>query len=455
VARRSDLARWFAAGLAAIVVIAGGVAILGGGETRHHLFVTVPDATDAIAGQDIRAAGQNIGSIASIEPVARGRAVKLDLAISDAAWPLPLGTRFALRWGGTISYGNRYIDVIKGPAAAPPLADGQTIPPTDFATPVEFDQLIGTFTPTVRTRVKAFLDNAGTAFGVAEPDLRGAIEQAPPALGQAGAVLGDLDANERALATLVASGDDVAAAVRTANPGIGQLVTGAAATFDAVGSEATALQQTLDTAPSTLSAARVTLGHAQRTLSAAGGLLERLAPGVAQLRALSGPLDDTLGTLVAVGPDAVQTLRTARAATPAVNPLLTQVTGLSPTLGSIGRQAVTQLGCIRPYTPDIVAFFSNWADWLSYSDGRDRYGLANGEVLLPAPYNAVTETSGQVAKQFPGLEYGFPRPPGANAGQPWFLPRCGAGPDALNAADDPEARAYNPLESLSATGRQP
>ena len=26
-----------------------------------------------------------------------------------------------------------------------------------------------------------------------------------------------------------------------------------------------------------------------------------------------------------------------------------------------------------------------------------------------------------------GLAYGFPRPPGTNAGHPWFLPQCGVG----------------------------
>jgi hypothetical protein len=124
-----------------------------------------------------------------------------------------------------------------------------------------------------------------------------------------------------------------------------------------------------------------------------------------------------------------------------------------PELGSIGRQSVTQLGCIRPYTPDIVAFFSNWADWLSATDGKDRYGRANGETLIPAGSNAETKNSGQIAQQYPGLRYGFPRPPGYNAGQPWFLPQCGAGPAALDPTKDPEARSYNPLEKLPlATG---
>jgi hypothetical protein len=64
---------------------------------------------------------------------------------------------------------------------------------------------------------------------------------------------------------------------------------------------------------------------------------------------------------------------------------------------------------------------------------------------LPAPVNTSTATSGDIAKQFPGLRYAFPRPPGYNAGQSWFLPECGAGPEALDASKDPEATHFSPF----------
>lgn len=37
-----------------------------------------------------------------------------------------------------------------------------------------------------------------------------------------------------------------------------------------------------------------------------------------------------------------------------------------------------------------------------------------------------------------GKSYAMPRPPGLSVGQPWFLPQCGAGPNSINPADDPE-----------------
>jgi phospholipid/cholesterol/gamma-HCH transport system substrate-binding protein len=412
----------------------------GGGSDGHHLYVTVRDATNVIAGQEVRAAGRKVGAIAAMDPIRHGRAVRLELRLADEAWPLPRGTRFALRWGGTISYSNRFIALRHGPAGAPAIPDGATIPASSFTLPVEFDQLVGTFTPKVRRDLKAFIHRGGIAFTTARPDLRRVLAAAPPAVTQASAVMRDLAADQRALDTLVRSSDGVIGAVHAADPGIGRLVSGAATTFDATAREVTALRATVRRAPRTLTAVRATLAHADGTLAAAADLTDRLAPGVTQVRKLTRPLNSVLGTVVRVAPDAKATLATARRATPDLNPLLARATQLMGQLGSIGRQSVTQLKCIRPYTPDIVAFFTNWGDFLSPTDGKDKYIRANVQMLTPAPYNAITKDSGELAKEFPGLRYAFPRPPGYNAGQPWFLPECGAGPEALDPSQDPEAR---------------
>jgi ABC-type transporter Mla subunit MlaD len=240
----------------------------------------------------------------------------------------------------------------------------------------------------------------------------------------------------------------VANAVHTADPDLRRLLSGAASTFAAIAGEATALQATLERAPHTFTAVRGTLGRADRTLLAAADLTDRLAPGVEQVRKLAGPLNGVLGTVVNVGPDARSTLDSVRRATPQLNPLLARATQLMPQIGSIGAQTVTQMQCIRPYTPDIVAFFTNWGDFLSPTDGKDKYIRAGVQNLMPAGYNAIGANSGTIAKQFPGLRYAFPRPPGYNAGQPWFLPECGAGPDALDPSKDPEARSFNPLSQI-------
>jgi ABC-type transporter Mla subunit MlaD len=428
--------------IAILVTAALAVAVIvaGRGSGGHRVFVTVREATDAIAGQDVRSAGENVGSIAAIEPVDRGRAVRLTLELGDRAWPLPQGTRFALRWGGTISYSNRFVALTRPAHPRAMLRDGATIPSRDFATPVEVDQLVGTFTRPVRRGLKAFLRRGGVTFATARPQLRRALDAAPPAVGQADFVLRDLDSDQRSLDALVRSSARVTAAVRSADPGLGALVSGAATTFDAAAGQAVALKATLSRAPQTFAAARSTLARASRTLTAAAQLTDHLAPGVVALRRIAHPLDDVLGTVVDVGPDVRETLAVAGRSTSDLDPLLAKATALSPQIGSIAHQSVTQLRCIRPYTPDIISFFTNWGDFLSATDGKDKYLRASVESFMPGGHNAQTGDSAQAAQQYPGLRYAFPRPPGYNAGQPWFLPECGAGRDALDPSKDPEAR---------------
>jgi hypothetical protein len=129
-----------------------------------------------------------------------------------------------------------------------------------------------------------------------------------------------------------------------------------------------------------------------------------------------------------------------RGATPSLNPLLQRAATLMHDIASIGKQATTELDCIRPYAPDIAGFASNWADFLSWGDAKDRVIRAQVQNLTPAPVNIVGYDSATAAKLFPGLRYAFPRPPGESAGQPWFQPQCGITKDALDPSKDPEAR---------------
>lgn len=422
-----------------VVIVAGAAVVLGGGPT-HTVSVTVPSADSVIEGQEVRAAGLKVGSVASMTPVDGGRAVRLGLEIGDEAWPLPRGSQVEIRFGGTISFDNRYILLTRAPGSRRPIPDGGTIPTKDATVPVEYDRLLETFNPRVRRDVKALLVNGGAASEQAAPDFRRSLREAPPALRQADAVTRDLIHDERALTTLVRSTDSVVEAVDTADPGLGRLVRGAAATFSAVAAEEEGLKSTLEVTPPTLAHTRATLRRADFTLGEAADLTDDLAPGVRELRRIAPPLNSLLRTVADVGPGARVVLRDVRRATPEINPLLARTTQLAPRISSVLGKSVTELKCLRPYTPEVAAFASVWGDFNSATDGKDKYVRANIQNIIPAAGNASPMSSGELAKTFPGLRFGFPRPPGAAAGQPWFLPECGIGVDTLNPFKDPEAR---------------
>jgi ABC-type transporter Mla subunit MlaD len=437
------------AGVVAVVVV-----VAGGAGDSGRVFVTVREAVNVVGGQEVRSAGRNVGEVVGVEPVNGGRAARIELELRGQAWPLPAGSRMALRWGGTANYSNRYIALVPGRGGGE-LEDGGTLPSSSFRVPVEFDSLLRTFPADVRQRLRAFLDNGGAALREARPSLREAVDVARPAVSEARAVLDDLDADHAALHQLVTSTDRVLGAVDAAEPGMREMLSGAGGTFDALGRQSGALQDAIELAPQTFARARTTLARADGTLEEAGEVVKRLEPGVAQVRAIARPLNGLLGTAVDVGPDARSTLASLRQAAPDLNRLMARATELSPQIGRVGKQSVENLKCIRPYTPDAIAFFTNWGDFFSVPDSKDKLIRAQVQSFLPAQHNTNMINSGEAARLYPGLEFGFPRPPGTNAGQPWFLPECGAGPEALDPAKDPEARPFSDVMKIPSLRKAP
>jgi len=437
-------ARRLALGAIATATVAVLLSVLTSGLVSGHTVTLTTSSADYLtAGSEVREAGVQVGTVQSAQPTRRGMA-RLVLNIDAAGWPLPVNTKAQFRWASTIAFANRYVELDlpsqTGGVEEPTIHDGGTIPSRNVTPSVELDQLFGTFDNSTRKSLGQLFQEGGPALLQAAPGLRATLDQTPSALDQTNKVLEDLTAQPRDLGTLVSSADQVVHAIQISNPGIGQLVTGAAQTFQATGTRAVALERTLSEAPPTLDVTRVTLAHASRTLNAATDLLTHLSPGIRQLRLLAPPLNDTLQSLVRIGPDARQTLTTLRAAIPYLNPLLDKTRGLMPEIGSIGRQAATQVNCLRPYTPDIAGFFSTWTSDASHGDGQDKYFRANGSVYTP-PVSSTPLTSAQFLNAFPGkLTYAFPRPPGFNEGQPWFNPSCGVGPDSVNPAADPESQ---------------
>lgn len=443
--------------LALVLLMALGALLLvlgGSGSDGHRLYANVDDVTGVVRGQKLRLAGRPVGDVAAVVPADRGRAARLELRIDDdQAWPLPRGSRFTLRWGGTVSYLKRYIAIAPGRSGSGTYGDGDTLAARSFTVPLEFDSLMNAFTPSTRRDLRTFVNRAGGTFSSAEPWLRQTVDRAPAAVREASELLRTLDGTGDRLTTLIGSTGRVVDAIRSADPSVEQAVSGAGQTLGATAAHAAELRETLAGAPRTFGRIRATLADADTTLDLAGDVTTRIAPGVRELRRTIAPLNSLLGTVVDVGPDARATLRTARTGAPDLSRLLRSARTQLPRLSSVSRQATPQLDCIRAYTPEIVALTTNWAGFISSVDGRDHYVRINPAAIPWAPTNVQGSTTAEAAERFPGLRFGLPRPPGDAAGQPWYQPQCEVTPDATDPRKDPEARPGEtfPIPKLTRT----
>ncbi|MEA2170803.1 MAG: phospholipid/cholesterol/gamma-HCH transport system substrate-binding protein [Solirubrobacteraceae bacterium] len=433
---------WGVIAVASAIALAA-VAFIGGDTTQGHtLVLTVPEANAVIPGQQVTAGGEVIGRVNDVKALNGGRAAELDLGISTGHWPIPQGSTFDIRWGGTVASLNRRVQVTMGAKDAPPYTDRARVPESDVSVPAEFDQIIDTFDAKSRQGVKDALDNTGPALKASEPGLEGTLTNGPGAVEEVAYVLRDLTADRAALDTALKSTSNVVAAINRSNPSFGQLLDGAAGTFDAVADSEANLKTTLSRLPAALDRVKEFSVPIDETLVHAGELTDKLGPGIQQLREIARPLDGVLASLRAIGPDAIATLRTAQANAPQITRLLDTVTTVSPRLTSTLNKLNPQLDCLRPYTPELNGLLMTWGDFLSYRDQTDRILRAQVQNFLPAGDNTIPYTPAEAKQLFPDLRYGFPRPPGYLAGQPWYRAKCGYGKSAVNPADDQEAKVY-------------
>jgi hypothetical protein len=152
-------------------------------------------------------------------------------------------------------------------------------------------------------------------------------------------------------------------------------------------------------------------------------------------------LNRLLTALGDVAPAATTAVDKLTKAAPRLSALLIKAQDVAPELGHAFDESVTSLRCLRPFTPEIAAFFSTWSDFTAASDGKDKLFRAQVQNFLPAGHNANSINPAEAKRLYPQLTYGFPRPPGTSAGQPWFIPECNVTAAALDPSRDPETKS--------------
>jgi virulence factor Mce-like protein len=427
-----------AAGAGLVIAVVAVLVLLTGGGGDRTLRAAFDSAVQVTPTQEVRIGGRKVGTVSSVEEV-DGQAI-VKLSISDGgAWPLHRGTTARLRWGSTSGYALRYVELRPGPKSAPALKDDGLLPRVQTTTPVELDRVYRIFRGRGRADLGAVVDELSATFGPRAKPLARALRESPAGLDQLAEVLDALGADERALRTLVVAGDRTASALAAREGQLGEVVGKAAQTFDEVATRAAAVRASLERLPATLDTSRSTLKRLDGSLVGLQALVGVLGPGATELRRMAPAARDAFAQLRAVAPLTARTLRRGTNAAPGLTRLLRTGTPFLPRLGSALDRFAPMAGCLRPYGPELAGFLSTW---IGYTKNYDAQGH-NARILVQAPPVPVGSplSAEQAVKAHGGaLHYAMPRPPGLNAGQPWFQPQCGAGPDALDPAKDPERK---------------
>lgn len=420
--------------VAALVVL-----VARSGEGERELRATFAEAVQIVPGQEVRIAGRPVGRVSAVEEV-DGEAV-VRLRFDDDAWPLRRGTTARLRFGSVSGYAGRFVDVTPGPGSAPPLRAGSVLGAAQTTTPVEFDEVFATFDRRTRADLAGVLDDAARGLdGAGSAGLARTLRHGAGGADAYAQLAAELGADTRALDTLLRTADATTAALARQAPALEALLHRAAGTFDELASRTGAQRAALERLPGALADGRRTLARLDRSLGGLHGLVGELRPGAAALRAAAPDVERLASRLRDVAPLAADTLRTGRRAAPHIDALLRAATPFAPQAARALDDLAPALHCITPYGPEITGMAATWTGF-SGVDAGGGYARVDLTQLPPLVAAGTPLSAKQITDLFGSrVKYAMPRPPGLDSGQPWFLPECGAGRDALDPAKDPERR---------------
>jgi len=425
----------------ALIVIAGlvafGVWAVQSRSQDHTVRAAFSSAVSVVPGLDVQIDGVDVGKVQKVQ-YQDGQAL-VDLGISDPdAWPLRRGTKAEIRFGTTIGNGTRNVALDPGPESAPPIPENGIITRADTVTPVEFDDVFDTLNAKTRRRLRAAMQGTEQSTKNREDEIKEALRHAPAALDATNDVLADLLADGTALKALVRNGDRVTETLGQRQEIVSNLVTAASGTFDAFGRRTARITQSLDRFAPMLKDVDGTLARADGSLDKVDTLMQTIRPGAQELPSLAKTAGPALVRLQDVAPVAVSTLKTVRTVSPRVSTLLDTATPFMAPASKALNGLAPVVRCIRNYVPEIAGWTQTWGGWSKNYDNTSHYariklkeGITSANGLVP---------SAEFLKNIPGTDnrYAMPRPPGLNAGKPWFDPECGVTKDALDPTKDPE-----------------
>jgi len=380
---------------------------------KYLATVDFDDVDNLVKAAQIQTAGIKVGQVRTISRVDTDT-LRVTLALDDTVAPLHEGAR--IRLGARSLVGESYLDLTDGTGSE--LPDSSHLPATAVEPSVQLNDVLASVDADTRGRLRTLLRSLGRSTEGAGDDVS-ALLSGMGDLGRTGhTALDAIAAQSQDLTALAQETSSVLAALDTGQGEIAQLVDSAEMVTRATAGQRTAIERSLRLAPSVLDNA----ASASDSLSE---LSQALLPVATSLRAAAPNLTTALDELPATTTDLRGMMAPLAAVLDKVPATLDRIprTGKDlrafvPAASSTLRDVNPMLAYLRPYGPDLAAYFANFNAVLNYRDENGAWYLR----LTPL----VNTHSPQLPVKMPGLAgnytNAYPRPgagsqPGPFTGQ--------------------------------------
>ena len=114
-------------------------------------------------GSPVRIAGVNVGKVVEVTRYENTSSAKVTMEMDDSGLPIHKDAQLKIR-PRIFLEGNFFVDLRPGTPSAPDVSDGDTIPVTQTATPVQLDQVLTSLQYRPREDLQVLLTQLGVAF---------------------------------------------------------------------------------------------------------------------------------------------------------------------------------------------------------------------------------------------------------------------------------------------------
>lgn len=394
------------AALGAGALVVATVAVAGGAGDDYSVQVVLPAATNLVEGSEVEIDGASAGRVERLD-TRDGKAV-VTVSLTDEHAPLHDGTTARVSYKALL--GERILELTPGDDSTPALAEGALV--EGSVDRVEIDQVLAALDGPTRTRLKSLLDRLSGTLEGSEGDVRSTLQTLGPAVEALGQVLEAVGSDGPAIRELVTRLSRLMDTLDARRGELEATIGGLTTASTTIASNRKQLSQALSQLPETLRTAEETLGQVPSTVAAASPLLQALQPGVAKLPGVAEQLQPVLR-------DLRPTIAELRPTLASLQSLLDHTPGLLDGANAVLPQADQVLGdlgpaltYLRPYTPELAGWLSNWGSAASNYDSEGHYLRA----FAQEGSTSLVNNPGIVP---PGITRKLSRLPGESEGQPW------------------------------------
>jgi phospholipid/cholesterol/gamma-HCH transport system substrate-binding protein len=401
---------------AVVLAIVVAAVLLFVGDSGYRVTAEFINAGQLVNGNEVRVAGNTVGSVDQIDVGPDGRA-EVSFTVEDDYAPLRRGTKAIIKQTSLSGIANRYIDLHLGPAGGEEIEDGGRIEADQTETAVELDQVFALFDEETRGSLQDFIKGQRDTLRGRGRELRAGIHYLNPALSTGSRLFEELTEDEALLEEFLVDSATLVNTLASRREDLTGVVSNLNATFGALGSQQEALAESVELLPPFMRRANTTFVNLRAALDDVDPLVDASKPAVRRL----GPFLDEARLFARDGEptfrDLSRTIRRSGATNDLIElidsfPPLARVAmdtrtingaarrGAFPETSDALRAAAPTIAFGRPYTADFVG----WMDDFSTTGAYDALGDFSRAWIN---FSEILHGPGPKTKQ-------FRRCPGAN-----------------------------------------